>query len=49
MSTMQKTDNQNLLMWDDIVKNYTAGLNYAYYEVKNGEFEPITMIHADVS
>lgn len=44
-----ETDNQNLLMWDDIVKNYTAGLNYAYYEVKNGEFEPITMIHADVA
>ncbi|MBO1298755.1 MULTISPECIES: putative mucin/carbohydrate-binding domain-containing protein [unclassified Enterococcus] len=44
-----ETENQNLLMWDDIVKNYTAGLNYAYYEVKNGEFEPITMIHADVS
>lgn len=44
-----ETDNQNLLMWDDIVKNYTAGLNYAYYEVKNGEFEPITMIYADVA
>lgn len=44
-----ETDNQNLLMWDDIVKNYTAGLNYAYYEVKNGEFEPITMIQADVA
>ncbi|THE06474.1 cell wall protein, partial [Enterococcus hirae] len=44
-----ETENRNLLMRDDLVKDYTAGLNYAYYQVKNDEFEPITMLEAEVS
>ncbi|MGM0323950.1 hypothetical protein IGJ18_001456 [Enterococcus sp. AZ078] len=37
----------NLLMRDDLTKNYTAGSNYAYYQVANQEFEPITEMKAE--
>ncbi|WP_218795627.1 LPXTG cell wall anchor domain-containing protein, partial [Enterococcus hirae] len=37
----------NLLMRDDLTKNYTAGSNYAYYQVANQEFEPITEMEAE--
>lgn len=38
---------RNLLMRDDLVKNFTGGSNYAHYQVSNHEFEPITDIEAD--
>ncbi len=38
---------RNLLMRDDLVKNFTDGSNYAHYQVSNHEFEPITDIEAD--
>lgn len=38
---------RNLLMRDDLVKNFTGGSNYAHYQVSNHEFEPITDIKAD--
>ncbi|MDU1932279.1 MAG: LPXTG cell wall anchor domain-containing protein [Enterococcus hirae] len=38
----------NLLMRDDLTKNYTAGSNYAYYQVANQEFEPITEMKAEI-
>ena len=34
-------------MRDDLTKNYTAGSNYAYYQVANQEFEPITEMKAE--
>lgn len=42
-----ETENRNLLMRDNLVRNFTAGSNYAHYRIQNGEFEPITMIHAE--
>ncbi len=38
---------RNLLMRDDLVKNFTGGSNYAHYQVSNHEFDPITDIQAD--
>ncbi|MGS6443868.1 LPXTG cell wall anchor domain-containing protein [Enterococcus hirae] len=37
----------NLLMRDDLTKNYTAGSNYAYYQVASQEFVPITEMGAE--
>ncbi len=37
----------NLLMRDDLSKNYTAGSNYAYYQVASQEFVPITEMEAE--
>lgn len=42
-----ETENRNLLMRDNLVRNFTAGSNYAHYRIQNGEFEPITMLHAE--
>lgn len=36
----------NLLIQDDAVKDYTAGLNYAYYRVTAAGIEPITDLKA---
>ncbi|EOS7794168.1 LPXTG cell wall anchor domain-containing protein [Enterococcus hirae] len=37
----------NLLMRDDLSENYTAGSNYAYYQVASQEFVPIIEMEAE--
>jgi LPXTG-motif cell wall-anchored protein len=37
----------NLLIQDDVVRDYTAGLNYAYYRVTDSGIEPITDMKAN--
>ncbi|EPD1731943.1 hypothetical protein ACR6L2_000734 [Enterococcus hirae] len=38
---------KNLLMKDELVKDYTIGSNYAYYEVTDHGLEPILAVAAD--
>ncbi|MEY8445190.1 Rib/alpha-like domain-containing protein [Enterococcus ratti] len=38
--------NHNLLMQDELVKDYTVGSNYAYYQVTEHGFEPILDVKA---
>ncbi|WP_146811755.1 cell wall protein, partial [Enterococcus villorum] len=37
----------NLFIQDDVVRDYTAGLNYAYYRVTDSGIEPITDMKAN--
>ncbi|WP_275399907.1 LPXTG cell wall anchor domain-containing protein [Enterococcus faecium] len=42
-----ETQGRNLLMMDEMVRDYTGGFNYAYYRVTEEGFEPFTDIKAD--
>lgn len=42
-----ETQGRNLLMMDEMVRDYTGGSNYAYYKVTEEGFEPFTDIKAD--
>ncbi|EGP5166571.1 LPXTG cell wall anchor domain-containing protein [Enterococcus faecium] len=42
-----ETQGRNLLMMDEMVRDYTGGSNYAYYRVTEEGFEPFTDIKAD--